>query len=418
MISNVKFSAIRMFAAYDVTTLNDPISREEIIKAVESAKVRTATGFDKIPAEVLKNPTAVELLFVICNGCFELGKVPEQWTTGIINLIFKTGSDDRKNPMNYRGITLVSVPSKIYCHVLNSRLNEWMEANKTLCDEQNSFREKRSCEEHIHTFNKRICKHCSITGICLKEHHFKTVKELKKDTQAILNSLSVYKEVVKMNRQVTNDIKWIMKGICGMSVVKDCTDFQKTKQKSGVYTIYPDKSGSVKAYCDMAPETGGGWTIIQRRYDGSVNFQRTWSEYENGFGNANGEYWLGNKYIHRLTSSGTYELKVVLISSSKTKGFALYKTFVVGDAASKYTLTVGGYSGNAGDSLAYHNNMQFSTTDQDNDKSSSKCVTNFGPWWHNDCNKSGLNKKLSTGLYWFAFDQKCSKSVMMIRRIY
>ncbi|VDI09227.1 Hypothetical predicted protein [Mytilus galloprovincialis] len=141
---------------YDVTKLNDPISREEIIKAVESAKVRKATGFDEIPAEVLKNPTAVELLFDICNGCFELGKIPEQWTTGIINPIFKTGSDDRKNPMNYRGITLVSVPSKIYCHVLNSRLNEWMEANKTLCDEQNGFREKRSCEEHIHALHTVI----------------------------------------------------------------------------------------------------------------------------------------------------------------------------------------------------------------------------------------------------------------------
>lgn len=60
--------------------------------------------------------------------------------------------------MNYRGITLVSVPSKIYCqcHVLNSRLNEWMEANKILCDEQNGFREKRSCEEHIHTLHTVI----------------------------------------------------------------------------------------------------------------------------------------------------------------------------------------------------------------------------------------------------------------------
>ncbi|XP_052086413.1 fibrinogen-like protein A [Mytilus californianus] len=277
-----------------------------------------------------------------------------------------------------------------------------------------------------------------LQGICLHEHHFKTVKELQKDTQAILNSLSVYKEVVKMNRQLTNDLKWIMKeshgekevsrilrllkqdvkGICGMSVVKDCTDVQKTKQKSGVYTIYPDKSGSVKAYCDMAPETGGGWTIIKRRYDGSVNFQRTWSEYENGFGKVNGEYWLDNTYIHRLTSTGTYELKVVLTSSSKNIRFALYKTFIVGDAASKYKLTVGGYSGTAGDSLAYHNGMQFSATDQDNDKNSGKCVINDGPWWHQSCRHSALNMKFSSGLFWNTYDAKCSKSVMMIRRIY
>ncbi|CAC5425906.1 unnamed protein product [Mytilus coruscus] len=91
----------------DVTELNEPISREEIIVAVERAKLRKATGFDEIPAEVLKNPTAIDLLHLICNGCFELGKVPDQWTKGIINPIFKCGSDTRNNPLNYRGITLI-----------------------------------------------------------------------------------------------------------------------------------------------------------------------------------------------------------------------------------------------------------------------------------------------------------------------
>ncbi|CAC5399804.1 unnamed protein product [Mytilus coruscus] len=85
----------------DVTELNEPISREEIIVAVERAKLRKATGFDEIPAEVLKNQTAIDLLHLICNGCFELGKVPDQWTKGIINPIFKCGSDTRNNPLNY-----------------------------------------------------------------------------------------------------------------------------------------------------------------------------------------------------------------------------------------------------------------------------------------------------------------------------
>ena len=56
----------------------------------------------------------------------------------------------------------------------------------------------------------------------------------------------------------------------------------------------------------------------------------------------------GNKHIHSLTSSGTYELKIDLTDLSHTKKYAVYKTFVVGDAASKYKLTVGDYSGNAG----------------------------------------------------------------------
>ena len=141
---------------YDATILNETITREEIAKAVEHAKLRKACGIDDIPAVVLKNPTAVELLYIICNGCFELGKVPDRWTSGIINPIFKRGSDDKKDPLSYRGITLISVPSKIYCNVLNTRLNSWLDEHKLLCDEQNSFREKHSCEEDIHTLHTVI----------------------------------------------------------------------------------------------------------------------------------------------------------------------------------------------------------------------------------------------------------------------
>lgn len=59
-------------------------------------------------------------------------------------------------------------------------------------------------------------------------------------------------------------------------------------------------------------------------------------------------YFIGNKYTHILTSSETYDLRIDLMDSSGNKKYVVYKTFVVGDAASKYKLTVGEYSGNAG----------------------------------------------------------------------
>jgi hypothetical protein len=60
-------------------------------------------------AEVLNNYSAVDLLFRIIHGCFNLGKVSIQWNNGVINPIVKPGSDDDRQPLNYRGITLVSV---------------------------------------------------------------------------------------------------------------------------------------------------------------------------------------------------------------------------------------------------------------------------------------------------------------------
>jgi len=84
-------------------------------------------------------------------GYFELGKVPSQWTTGIINPLLKAGINDDRNPLNYRGITLISVPSKIYASVLNTSFTKWLDINDILCDEQNRFHRNRSCEDHIYS---------------------------------------------------------------------------------------------------------------------------------------------------------------------------------------------------------------------------------------------------------------------------
>ena len=107
----------------DLSLLSGPITRDEVLQIVLRAKLRKAAGIDDIPAEVLKNDVAGFFLFQIISGCFNLGKVPVQWNSGIINSVFKQGSDDDRQPLNYRGITLISVPCKIYCNILNHRLS-------------------------------------------------------------------------------------------------------------------------------------------------------------------------------------------------------------------------------------------------------------------------------------------------------
>ena len=53
----------------------------------------------------------------------------------------------------------------------------------------------------------------------------------------------------------------------------------------------------MKVYCDMESD-GGGWTVYQRRQDGSEDFYRDWDDYVSGFGDLTGEFWLGLEKIY------------------------------------------------------------------------------------------------------------------------
>ena len=144
---------------------------------------------------------------------------------------------------------------------------------------------------------------------------------------------------------------------------------------------------------------GGGWTVFQRRQDGSVDFYRYWTDYENGFDNLTGEFWLGLGKINRLTKEQSNTLRVDLGDFDGNTRYAQYTTFSVGNSTTEYTLTVGGYSGTAGDSLTntaelniYHNGMKFSTRDNDNDDSPHSCALHWhGGWWYRYCYRCCLN---------------------------
>ncbi|KAM4725639.1 uncharacterized protein FYW61_013706 isoform 2-T2 [Anableps anableps] len=162
---------------------------------------------------------------------------------------------------------------------------------------------------------------------------------------------------------------------------------------SDVVEIFPQgKFGkSVNVYCDMETE-GGGWTVFQRRKDGSVNFYNGWRDYVSGFGDLNGEFWLGLDKIHNLTKMTKMTLRVDLRDRSE-QVFAKYSTFEV--SKRNYKLSVGGYSGTAGDSLTYHNNCVFSTKDRDLAPWITRCAISYqGGWWYKNCHQANLN-----GLY-------------------
>ncbi|XP_062584356.1 ficolin-1-like [Saccostrea cucullata] len=208
---------------------------------------------------------------------------------------------------------------------------------------------------------------------------------------------------------------------------KDCSEIlngdPSKKGQDGVYVIFADTLRDV--FCDMTTD-GGGWTIFQKREDGDLDFYRTWNEYKHGFGNASKNYWLGNDAIHFLTKDRNQELRVDLQSFSGEQAYAVYTTFYIGDEDDKYTLTVSGYSGTAGDNLVWYNRMKFSTKDQDNDmESKDNCaLSRHGAWWHHICYESNLNglygqsgvsgKNYTTWHEWKRYEA-LKQTVMMIR---
>ena len=180
-----------------------------------------------------------------------------------------------------------------------------------------------------------------------------------------------------------------------MPVFRDCRDaLNNSYTQSGVYTIQPDSLPPFDVYCDMDTD-GGGWTVFQRRQDGSEDFYRNWVNYTNGFGNLSNEFWLGLEFIHRLTNKSECELRIDMEDWSGDKRYAQYSSFQLRDASTKYRLEISTYTGNATDSLTRHNGRPFSTYDRDNDGHGSNCAARCkGAWWYEACHSSNLN-----GLY-------------------
>ncbi|XP_043340007.1 fibrinogen alpha chain [Cervus canadensis] len=198
------------------------------------------------------------------------------------------------------------------------------------------------------------------------------------------------------------------KGHAKARPARDCYDVLQTHPsgaQSGIFSIkLPGSSKIFSVYCDQ--ETGlGGWLLIQQRMDGSLNFNRTWQDYKRGFGSLNdkgeGEFWLGNEYLHLLTLRGSI-LRVELEDWAGKGAYAEYH-LRVGSEAEGYALEVSSYKGTAGDALiegsveegteyTSHTGMRFSTFDRDADKWEDNCAEVYGGgWWYNNCQAANLN---------------------------
>ncbi|XP_061185454.1 ficolin-2-like [Saccostrea echinata] len=177
----------------------------------------------------------------------------------------------------------------------------------------------------------------------------------------------------------------------------DCLEIMDQGQRiSGIFRIYPWNNSTYKdVLCDM-DTMGGGWTVFQKRIDGSVSFSRNWTEYQHGFGNVSAEYWLGNDALNALTLNSS-SLYVKLQHANGNHYFQYYSDFRISGADDDYRLYLGSSSnGTAGDRLTYNNNQTFKTPDHSLRTGCFRLYTEGG-WWFRNCHWAYLNGVYGSG---------------------
>lgn len=133
-----------------------------------------------------------------------------------------------------------------------------------------------------------------------------------------------------------------------------------------------------------------------RRFNGSVDFNRTLEEYEFGFGDIAGEFWYGLKNIHCLTKREPVQLRVEIGNGTEPSIVWEYQTFRIGTRP-YYTLTIGTGKGTGDtyDALYQHKNRYFHTYDRD--VTGRGCAKKYGAgWWYypnSYCHYGNLNGK-------------------------
>lgn len=176
------------------------------------------------------------------------------------------------------------------------------------------------------------------------------------------------------------------------AVARDCQDlFAQGQRTSSVYTVQPVGSTPFNVFCEMTTE--GGWTVIQKRHDGSQDFNQLWESYKKGFGDLNGEFWLGLENIHALARQGRYLLQVELSDGQRQPDVATYSFQLAGEEEQFALRLEDESSPQEGILSTGATGVPFSTADRDSDSAADvNCAQLLsGGWWFSSCGESNLN---------------------------
>ncbi|PIK58390.1 putative fibrinogen-like protein 1 [Apostichopus japonicus] len=121
---------------------------------------------------------------------------------------------------------------------------------------------------------------------------------------------------------------------------KDCQEiYEDGTSDNGIYRIEPTgwTGEAFEVYCNMTD--GGGWTVSQRRVDGTEYFFLEWNSYKQGFGSLDHDFWLGNDKLYYLTNQKRYKIRIDLVSKEGAPYYAKFDFFRINDESDNYRLS-------------------------------------------------------------------------------
>ena len=140
----------------DINSLNSSITYSEVKHVMQELKNNKAVSVDLLPNEIMKNDTSTECLTALFNHCFNNSIIPEKWRKALISPVYKGKNKNVKDPKSYRPISLICNPCKMFTSILNKRLLSFLERQSLLVEEQNGFRQGRSCQDHVFVLSSII----------------------------------------------------------------------------------------------------------------------------------------------------------------------------------------------------------------------------------------------------------------------
>ena len=145
------------------------ITNQELLKSIKQLRNNSSGGPDLLLNEFFKNGSNVLLPYLhkLFNSCLTRGHFPDSWSEGHIVPFFKSG--DSSDPVNYRGVTLLSALGKLFSRVLNNRLIAWAEQYEVYIEAQAGFRKGMSTSDNLfvlhgivsHIFNQGGTLYCA-----------------------------------------------------------------------------------------------------------------------------------------------------------------------------------------------------------------------------------------------------------------